>query len=331
MRDNNFEMLFPDAAVALWRQGKDAWNAWVEKNPEYNICFDDINSSEYSSPHPKISFAGFNFPKGTISFTDSKFGNGGIDFSRAKFSDGDVYFNGVGFGKGDVNFTRSRFGDGSVSFTKAIFKGGVIRFDLADFGKGDITFSGSRFENLEFYCSFSNFDGQAVFHDIKFKNVVAFSFQGTSFSGLLDIYSEDRLSCLIDLTQTKISHHVSLHGIKCTLPVKPQRSSRFFKNGDWASQKIKIYVYDIPRARRLKELAEENKDHQAAQDFHVLEMQAKRVHSKCPVGYLWNTEFWYEKLSDYGRSVSRPLDRLLDIGLFYMAAYIGISYQIVGH
>ena len=91
MADNDFKTLEPDDAVALWRQGKDAWNAWVEEHPEYNISFNGVNFSEYRADFPTISFEEFNFPIGDISFSCANFGNGDVDFSEVRFSDGQLF------------------------------------------------------------------------------------------------------------------------------------------------------------------------------------------------------------------------------------------------
>ncbi|PCJ99062.1 MAG: hypothetical protein COA45_06355 [Zetaproteobacteria bacterium] len=360
MADNDFKTLRPDGAVALWLQGKDVWNAWVEENPEYNIIFHGIDFSEYRE-HPTIPkgewpFQRFNFPKGDVDFSEAVFDDGDVSFSYVKFGDGDVFFTEAQFGNGNVSFLGAQFGDGYVDFFKVTFSDGFVifletkfgdgatYFTHVQFGSGYVDFSRAQFgEGSAVFSSVTFGDGDVSFLGVKFvgdalflglkevDKVKSFSFKGAVFNGPFDISSDETFPCLIDLTHTKTSHHVSLDGVKCTLLRKPKRRPRFFTDGDWATQMVANDPKDIVCARRLMELAEANKDHQAAQNFHVLEMQANREHSKCPIGYLWNTEFWYEKLSDYGRSISRPLDRLLDICIFYMAAYLGASYQILGH
>ncbi|PCI55440.1 MAG: hypothetical protein COB36_07400 [Alphaproteobacteria bacterium] len=244
----------------------------------------------------------------------------GVDFSEYRTTHPIISFVGFHFPNGNVSFIGAQFGDGGVSFVGAQFGAGDVFFSCAEFGNGKVTFSNVKFGGSAFFTDLGNI-----------KNIKSFSFESSVFDGPFNISSDETFPCIIDLTHTKTAHHMSLDGLKCVLRCEGELKSYFDFDRDWVKKKTVADKGDIARARRLKELAEANKDHQAAQDFHVLEMQAKRVHSKCPIGYLWNTEFWYEKLSDYGRSISRPLDRLWDICLFYMAAYIGISYQIVGH
>ena len=160
------------------------------------------------------------------------------------------------------------------------------------------------------------------------KNIKSFSFKYSSFDGPLAISSQETFPCLIDLTNTKTSHHVSLAGVNCALPRKTHRVSRLFPNGDWFTQKTIIDKEDIERARRLKKLAEDNKDHDKAKDFFVMELQAKRKFGRNPYTFLIYPEFLYEKLSNYGRSIRLPLDRFLDVMVFFMGIYWGISYNI---
>jgi hypothetical protein len=34
-------------AIALWRQGREVWNQWVEENPEYNVDFLGVDFSKH--------------------------------------------------------------------------------------------------------------------------------------------------------------------------------------------------------------------------------------------------------------------------------------------
>jgi hypothetical protein len=100
-----------------------------------------------------------------------------------------------------------------------------------------------------------------------------------------------------------------------------------FSNGDWIRQKKARNKKDQERARRLKELAESNKDHEKAREFQIMEWQAKRRRHKCPLYFLLETEFWYEKLSDYGRSMGRPLFWMVVVILLFA----GIYWKMSGH
>ena len=291
---NKLDPSKPDDAVTLWRLGEDTWNAWVKQHPVHDISFARVDFSKYIEESVFISFQGFIFPKGNVSFRWVKFGNSNVNFSLTEFGDG------------DVDFSLAEFGDGDVSFMGAQFGKGVVQFGQTQFGDGAVYFLNCHFE------------GAVLFLELKIiEKIKSFSFESTVFDGPFNISSDETFPCIIDLTHTKTSHHISLAGVKC--------APCFFPDGDWVMQKTMANPEDIVRARRLKELAEANKDHQAAQNFHVLEMQAKRVHSKCPIGYLWSTEFWYEKLSDYGRSIKRPVGRLIFIWLLWSEIYMMVS------
>ena len=56
-----------------------------------------------------------------------------------------------------------------------------------------------------------------------------------------------------------------------------------------------------------------------------MEWQAERTH-KYPFGFLLKTEFWYEKLSDYGRSIAKPFV----LFVFTILVYAGIYCYIAG-
>jgi hypothetical protein len=61
-----------DKAIDLWLKGRDDWNDWVEKHPEYNISFYKVDFSQYRNceniSEDKWPFSGFNFPNGTVGF-----------------------------------------------------------------------------------------------------------------------------------------------------------------------------------------------------------------------------------------------------------------------
>ncbi len=284
-------------AIDLWLQGRDKWNDWVKENPKYNIDFSGVDFSQHVENSSTISFENFHFPRGRVTFFDTKFGDGDVSFFGTKFGDGDISFLGTEFGDGRVLFINTEFDNGDVYFHDVRFKGGAFFLNL---------------EGIE--------------------KLKSFTFRYAVFDGPLGISSNEVFPCLIDLTNTKTSHHVSLSGVNCRLPREAKRESKFFPDGDWATQKIAKHKEDEERARRLKKLAEDNKDHDKAKDFFVLELQAKRKFEgfyALPCGYLLNPEFWYEKLSDYGRSIKLPIKWLFEIWLNFSIIYavIGCNYN----
>jgi hypothetical protein len=77
---------------------------------------------------------------------------------------------------------------------------------------------------------------------------------------------------------------------------------------------------------RLKELSENNKDHQQALDFHVSQMRVERHHLKSRV--LKNMYFAFDIVSEYGRSISKPCSSLIISTLFFgfIYSYIAGTY-----
>ena len=68
-----------EAVLALWRQGKKAWNQWVEDNPVADIDFSKVDfGKERTEAKREIDFIEFNFPKGVVSFIKAQFGEGDV-------------------------------------------------------------------------------------------------------------------------------------------------------------------------------------------------------------------------------------------------------------
>ncbi|MEQ8585034.1 MAG: pentapeptide repeat-containing protein [Thalassobaculaceae bacterium] len=141
-----------DEAIALWKQGKDAWNAWVDENPEADVSFAGVDFSKHVAQGEGVSFDLWRFPViGTVSF------------SRVAFEDGGVSFVDTEFGEGDVYFTGARFGDGGVSFRDAHFGGGTVSFHGADFGSRYVIFTGTSFWECDVDFIHANFGVGNVF------------------------------------------------------------------------------------------------------------------------------------------------------------------------
>ncbi len=360
-----------EKALALWRQGRKAWNQWVEANPVADVDFRGIDfGQERTEKKPAIEFSEFCFPegrvdfrnaqfgdgdvdfgcaqtgKGNINFIDTrfgegdvnfggvqfgegsvhfnyaKFGKGNVDFSGIRFIKGGVYFIGVQFSNGDVNFSHTMFGEGDVNFHKAQFGEGNVNFGGVRFSKGSVDFRGVLFGEGELWFNCVKFgEGNYSFENLTFQGHVDFStmidigqpinlsFKGACFDKTLDL-SNSRMSCIIDLTATKTTNHISLAGLQCQMSMEKHKT--FF-------QKVKDPA-DIAKLRRLKEIAEDNKDHERALEFHAQEMRAKRWHE--------NTSFrglvfdcLYDKLSNYGRSESRPFVCLAGLWLLFASIY----------
>ncbi|NQZ07211.1 MAG: hypothetical protein HRT35_08620 [Algicola sp.] len=265
-----------------------------------------------------VSFANATFGAGIKSFGAMQLIKGNVDFQEVKFGDGDVDFKDAQFGKDSVSFKRAIFGEGSVNFIGASFGDGQNNFSKIDFGKGHVNFAGAKFNagNLKFYKSTfeqgdANFakaefgSGQYDFKYVRFNGNVSLdgvknsqaieslSFKHAMFESSLDL-TNLKLNCVLDLTNTKLANQVALDGLAC----KPTRTGNPLRKE--ASDKD-----DAGRLRRLKEIAENNKDHELALRFHADEMRAKRWIEKGFFASLLDGAF--SVLSNYGQSIGRPV------------------------
>lgn len=313
------------AAIDLWLQGRDAWNQWVDQNPEARIDFSGADFSRYRGCD--------NIPEYLWPFTRFRFPNGGVNFSYAKFGKGMVSFFGAQFGKGSVTFDKAQFGEGDVSFTGATFKGRVF-------------FIGTVLGDGQYYFEYTDFSDCVIFNRLENAGAVqGLSFRFTSFNGPLQFSALESFNCVIDLIGTKTTHHISLAGLSCKMqtarPLKligciarlPGRRllrrygwiplSKFLKwltkDAKWLNKTTATDKDDAERFRRLKELAENNKDHSQALNFKAQEMQAARWHTS--TGWDLVMEFLYQKLSNYGRSEWRPILGLAFFWVFFATIY----------
>ncbi len=103
-----------------------------------------------------------------------------------------------------------------------------------------------------------------------------------------------------------------MRGLKYQLPVQRK----------WLLQKA-VSPMDAERLCRLKELAESNKDHRKALQFHADEMRAKRWHQHSFFSNL--LDFMFDKLSNYGQSIVRPFICLI-LTVLTMTLY-SVGYQ----
>jgi hypothetical protein len=277
-------------AINLWRRGRDAWHQWVNQHPEADIDFTGVDFSKHRGctniPAHEWPFAAFRFPKGEVIFSNAQFGAGYVSFSKAKF------------GAGDVSFSKAQFGEGNVSFYKANFKG-ETNFIQTSLGLGEYNFEQA------------DFAGRVIFDALKnTRSVQKFSFKFALFEKSLEIAAIEPFECIVDLTRTKTTNKVSLEHLVCHLKTEPH----------WVWFRQASDKNDIERLRRLKQMAEENKDHQQALKYKIMEMQAARWHKTNRLGPL-ALELLFYLLSDYGRSIIKPIGWLLGLTLLLTLHY----------
>jgi len=323
-----------EKAIELWLAGKEKWNKWVEENPIADVSFAGVvfNKAIVSNRVNYISFADYNFPQGRVDFSEARFQWGNVTFYKANFGKGEVFFYKANFGNGDVDFREASFEEGEVHFTRAKFGEGNVYFGRASFGKGMVIFSGASFgEGIVDFSGASFGEGNVNFENIIFKGhadfsdllgcdgVKMFSFKNVSFEKTFTL--SGKFGCVVDMVGTKTSHHVDLSGLKCDL----QRNKRhwvFFKKAD--DEK------DASRLRRLKELAENNKHHEAGLRFHADEMRAKRWYVTGKFASV--LDILFDFFSDYGQSIWRPVAGLavLTIASPFVAYFLAKIWEVMG-
>lgn len=276
-----------EEAMALWRSGRDAWNAWVEGNPKADI---DFSGTIFKGARERlIDFQGFRFPDGDTSFSGCQFMNGSASFLRAKFGKGNFYFIGVTLDNCPLTFAGSRWSAGEKYFFGSKFNNAVV-FDNCEFGAGGIHFNRCHF------CGESRFANLQNLEDCEL-----FSFEGSIFQNTLEISTYGRCGSPIDLRRTAIERSPVLNEVSCKF--RADATSIF----DWPP--IANDPQDSQRFRRMKEIASSNRNHAKAIEFHVEEIRSKR-------GWETNSlqdamQFFFWLLSDYGRSILRPFSWLI--------------------
>ncbi|MEK9594458.1 MAG: hypothetical protein VW057_00740, partial [Rhodospirillaceae bacterium] len=316
------------AAVNLWLDGEDAWNEWAAKNPNAEVDFSCVDFSNYGP----VSFKFFNFPEGknSISFSGAEFGDGNISFFSANFSDGEVDFSYAQFGDGNVSFFGANFGDGDIDFTHAIFGDGNVDFYAINFGDSNIDFSHAKCGTGHFTiaeCKFGDGEdkseqkdaaeaeqkqkdaaeadqkGAITFEHVDFGgrfrlqncektgNIQSLSFNGCVFKAGVTLAAE--LTSIPDLRGTIVTAHIDLDELQVNSKSRA--------------------VEDAPKYRRLKELAERNRHHEAALRFFADERRCMRwAKGNTPWQTAWSylasvLDVIYAGACDYGRSIAWPV------------------------
>jgi pentapeptide repeat protein len=274
-----------------------------------------------------VDFSGFIFPY-IANFRNVIF-SGDADFFLATFS-GDALFNCAQF-NGDAGFFAATFsgdasfGDatfsGDASFGDAIFSGRAITasFDNATFS-GDAWFSCTQFNGLVSFnfvifkkkVSFiqANFESLAMFIETTFENYS--SFEAIQGHGLLS-FQRAEFNLVPDFTQTHFTEAPQFDGTDFSNALT---GWSWIRNKDTSSNTASYW-------RSLKRLAIQGHDHERELLFFAEEIKSQRgkqdkafpepfnlvaTHEKTWSG---GTRYWlgllYELLSDFGRSVWRPL------------------------
>ena len=292
------------AAVNLWRKGSTAWNKWAAENPNAKVDFSGVDFSDYDT----VSFEFFNFPggKNSVSFQNAEFGDGDITFFGANFGDGDIDFSHAAFGDGDVYFYATNFGDSNITFLYA--KCGTGHFTIAGCKFGDGEDKSEQKDAAEadqkqkdaaeadqkgaITFEHMDFGGRFSFQNCgKTGNIQSLLFKGCVFKTGVTLAAE--LTCIPDLRGTIVTAHIDLDELQVNSKSRA--------------------IEDAPKYRRLKELAERNRHHEAALRFFADERRCMRwARGNTPWQTAWSylasvLDVIYAGACDYGRSIAWPV------------------------
>lgn len=328
-----------------------------ERNEEGNLSFagyqfgdGNVYFSRAKFGNGGVDFRDAQFGKGTVSFFEATFGNGDVSFARASFKDGNLMFHSMTFGKGGINFSHAIFGNCTVDFSGAtfgessviffltVFSDSRINFVGTEMSKGNIVFAKPAFDNSDLCFNHATVEqltfepdrigrGNVLAEGLSVRRRAEFIFppsaielkslnlHGSSFDGQLIL--QGNLSIIPDLRATRYSHQVDLSALKVILP-------RVWKFLSWppSLSRVAAIPEDSSKLRRLKEIAETNKDHQAALRFSAEENRAKRWIETSWFGSILDATFSY--CSDYGQSILRPFSALTAL----VVASIGIYKKL---
>jgi uncharacterized protein YjbI with pentapeptide repeats len=308
-------------AIDLWQQGRDAWNEWVDQNPDAKVDFSNADSSKCDP----VSFEYFHFPNGGVSFREANFGNRDVNFFAATFGKGNVSFKRATFSGKEVSFRRATFYSGFINFRYATFNSENITFETARFLTGDVVFGKTKFSPSVINFSDVNFGGRFILKScFRTQHIKDLIFAGCDFKSGVMIAAE--LKTIPDLRGSNVLAHFDLEDLTIDRPEVAGRLSSVSINEDhiFTSAHIRLgralrLEGDAAKYRRLKELAEQNRDHEAALRFFAAERRCVRWPNgpegrKSILSYAEILpELTYDELSNYGQSIGRPVVCLLGL------------------
>ena len=234
---------------------------------------------------------------------------------------GDTWFAGTIF-ESDARFGHAEFGRTTL-FADAEFRGsawlaeaefeGHAWFERSKFS-GDARFGHTKFGGDARFTQ-AEFDGYTAFDNAKFDRVANFS--AVTGITIFDL-ANARFWFLPDFTQAHFTEAPRLDHIKI--------EKWSFKRLKW--QGVKDYFQGHPnrpaRWRALKRLAIQGHDHVSEQFFFKGELKSRRWREDKP----WHDRFWfgwfYQWLSDFGRSMVRPL-------LWWALGIVVFAVAYLGH
>ncbi len=266
--------------------------------------------------------------------------SGNAHYSKAKFEDqsffmhahfgGDASFGSFGGAArfesaifdGEAWFARAVF-EQMARFNNAFFKGGA-RFEYCTF-KGDAAFSAARFGRYAIF-DHTKYRGRVSFQAVEARS--AFTMANAFFS---DVPNFDQATFVeaprLDNFDIQARNENGLFRAALSNAFKGNSSADAGEK--WQELKRQRRELGV-RWRTLKRLATQGHDHQRELYFFREEMLTSRWITDKP----WHTFFWfgvlYQLLSDFGRSVSRPLVCWLIWLLAFWALYLVVRPDVDG-
>jgi hypothetical protein len=274
--------------LELAASGKDDWNEWAKTNEGVAVDFSGHVFASYSA-----NFEGFTFP-------------GDVDFKYCRFS-GKALFSGATF-VGKADFAHATFqayaGLDRVTFRNdAIFDHSCFeqyayvvhsKFLYANFRSA--TFNG-RLELTSSRCS-----GETDFTGATFEDA---TFRGVQFKHPLATFEAAKFNRVPDFRSSSFETPPILHGVVVGNPTSERTAE----------------AQDADKYRCLKLLASDAKDYQGELRFFADELRAKRGHeTNGGAAILLNKA--YERVSDFGQSVARPIWWL--VGLITVSWFVRV-------
>ncbi|CAM3321865.1 pentapeptide repeat-containing protein [Thalassospira profundimaris] len=286
---------------------------------------------------------------GKVAIFDNSTFRGFCDFGSAEFEEGARFKNAV---FEEISFFRSTKFRWYSEFTNTEFRAGIsfdeaqfskeVRFNLTQFEKpasfrssvfkDEVWFQGSQFKKA---CNFEDatFDGTALFSNARFKEEASFenvnflnptSFENSIFDGPASFrYSE--IGRKLDLNQTYFTEVPDFRQTHCEeAPLLDnvkidQRIAEIpaISNGENFSVTAKY--------RALKRLAIQGHDHKHEVEFFAEELKSRRLMIYTPCDPNWWLSFLFDELSDYGRSIVRPLMYWIGVVMLSAVHYIAMA------
>ncbi|NIY74550.1 hypothetical protein HED22_02730 [Thalassospira sp. HF15] len=290
-----------EETLALWQQGKEAWNAWAEKmlaerkaledKGEWEVTimpWGEKRQSETTKKWLKNARAVFSSEKTPHVFPDATTFEGWLFPSVSEWN--------VATFNGDTWFDSATFKDVAL-FSGATFEG-VARFSDTTF-KGVAGFNSVCFEKPTHF-SRTRFNTNASFNSSQIKQ--AFDLSGARFKEVPDF------------RQTHCEEAPLLDDVHIDSTIIKQRQS---------SDEPDFTV--TANYRALKRLAILGHDHKHEVEFFAEELRSKRLMVDRNRPLEWMLNGLYQITSDYGRSIFRPVLWWLPVMLVSTALYLSSS------